>query len=46
MIPLEYNLCQFVLYHFGNCINLCQYDELFLLMTPLGAGWVDGLPRE
>jgi hypothetical protein len=29
---VQKNLCQFVLYLVGNCINLCQFGEGFLLV--------------
>jgi hypothetical protein len=31
-MSVQKNLCQFVLYHVGNCVNLCQFGEGFLLM--------------
>jgi hypothetical protein len=31
-MSIQKNLCQFVLHHVGNCINLCQFGESFLLV--------------
>jgi hypothetical protein len=31
-MSVQKNLCQFVLYHVGNCVNLCQFGEGFLVM--------------
>jgi hypothetical protein len=31
---VQKNLCQFVLYHVENCINLCQFGKGFLLVCP------------
>jgi hypothetical protein len=32
-MSVQKNLCQFVLYLVGNCINLCQFGEGFLLVN-------------
>jgi hypothetical protein len=33
-MSVQKNLCQFVLYLVGNCVNLCQFGEDFLLVHP------------
>ena len=35
---VQKNLCQFALYHIGNCINLCQFREGFLLILVVLCG--------
>jgi hypothetical protein len=32
-MSVQKNLSQFVLYLVGNCINLCQFEEGFLLVN-------------
>jgi hypothetical protein len=32
---VQKNLYQFVIYHVGNCVNLLQYEEGFLLLYPI-----------
>ena len=39
LLNLSY-LYQFVLYYVGNCVNLCQYGEGFLLVFILGIVWM------
>jgi hypothetical protein len=33
-MSVQKNLCQFGLYHVGDCVNLCQFGEGFLLVSP------------
>ena len=32
-MSVQKNLCQFVFYLVGNCVNLCHFGEGFLLMN-------------
>jgi hypothetical protein len=31
-MSVQKNLCQFVLYLVGNCVSLCHFGEVFLLV--------------
>jgi hypothetical protein len=37
LTSVQKNLCQNVLCHVGNCVSLCQYGEIFLLVKGLGS---------
>jgi hypothetical protein len=38
-------LCQFVLYHVGNCVNLYQFGEGFLLVNDMGTILYRGISK-